>query len=67
MKIYNFVVLSVILLLAIFSLLALAKPICLSVHLMYMNSNRIDAEKSSQGKRESPQQPNSPQKNLKIY
>ena len=33
-----------------FSLLTLAKPICLLLHLMYLNLNWIDPQKSSQEK-----------------
>ena len=43
-----------LLLLRMFSLLTLAKPICLLFHIAYKNSIRIDAPKSSQEKREHP-------------
>ena len=35
-----------------FSLLTLAKPICLLFHVMYLNSNLIDLRKSSELKSE---------------
>ena len=47
-----------------FSLLALAKPICLFLHLIYVNSNWIDAHKTSQGSLPEAQHP---LQNLKIY
>ena len=37
-----------------FSLLTLAKPICLLFHVMHLNSNLIDLRKSSQLKSEVP-------------
>ena len=43
-----------LLLLTIFLLLTLAKPICLLFHLTYVKSNWIYAQKNSEGKREAP-------------
>ena len=54
----------------VFLLLTLVKSICLFLHLMYVNSNLNDAQKTSQGKSELPLRggwkPNSPTKTLKY-
>ena len=43
-----------LLLITVFSFLKLAKPICLFLHLMCVNSNLIDAQKTSQRKWKAP-------------
>ena len=69
MQIFNFLVLSVII--AYHSVLTLhISKTHLRIHLMYVNSNLIDAQKTSQGKWEPPMRggwkPNSPRKTLRF-